>query len=1369
MARVAVAYVEVRPDLSSFAGQLKAALAKVNETLKVKIEPDTKGLSAAAKSPAVKRVGAQIGKEMGEEVGKKAGLTTSRAMAEYIKAGAADVRAVMTARMKSAARQAAVEWRLNFGARQLIDDAELDRIVAKLTDAYGAAGHQAGEAMVREHNTSVRKLLAADQRAAEQMQRQTSDAAKLRGRYAAEDFAEAYAQRFAASMKAITTAEIREFETTMVDKFGAVGSTVARAMVIRLDRDLKKRMKAAADSGAAAFLRRMAGRFGGGTVGKVFQIALRGVAGTMDTVGKVATKAFSSITSGLTSMGGPLGQVGQMLGKFTTTAGEGASQLGAMVGALGGVGLAAALVAGGMVILNTILGATLAVVIPLVGGLTALVSQLVALGSVGVGAIGLLPGAFAAAAAAFGPLMLVADRFEKLFEDTADHTGELFVALERLKNAIWAVLGTGFVQQVQAFVSGPLVQLLGGIERISTAWGGLLTELVKLAGSAQGMRFLNEMLTRGALLVEFFAEQVRIVAPALMTMATAAGPALALILDVVGGLVRQFADWVAQMQASGQLGKFFDQVAVVLTQIAAILPDVVGLMGTWITSIIGPAAQFAGLLGAMVERWLALASSPEGAAMITNFFLSMNRIVAAFEPLLEQVVMSFLQFGPTLASLTTTALPVLQTLLSTFMTLATSVGPAVQQFLGQFNTVLSDPAVQAAIGRLGEAFGELLKATTANVPVMTSMIDNLALLMRAFAPLMEMLMSVASVSMPLFATVLGIIAVGLQAVAALLRPMLSLLEKLGGLLTSWVAPAFDAVSDAIEFVRENIAEIARAMTNLPGPLGKVVGALGWVADKMGIVGGDAKTMATNTKNAGNSMTGSLTAVANSRSWEQIAANSQAVGEYMINMANNGIKGNNALIKSMAAMGAAAYAAKNERDILTFEKQVTRAYTRPTAQLYAQTVYASKTYAKIGTVAGTSFTDAYNQTVSTKLKTDKDAKAKAKAAGKKTAAGYLSTLIPALGQLDAFTLIKGNRAFDTGREIAAYIAKGITSGSKNIAKVTSYIQKNFGAKLSQMVATNKGFWKTAGAISKALPGFAAAMKKFTSVDQLNAYLNKQKDIYAQHLQNIKQFKANVINALTEGADLVGYFGFLPTPAEVQARLNAQLAQVKDFTSKLADLQRRGLSKELAAAWLQAGYDQAGNLVQGLQSATTAELQTISNTYKAIGTTAETAAEAGAVRYFGIGEQTVKGYIDGINSMQKAATTAMTNLMKSVYAAVKKKLGISSPSKLFEGVGVDTIAGYIEGVTAMQSDTVATIGNLYDAVAGVPPATLTAPTLPVQRPRYATTGALTQPPAPAPQFDVRVFVGDRELRDLVRVEVNEVDTRRARALVTGRRGG
>jgi len=44
MARVAVAYVEIRPDTTGFAEQLKAALAKVNLTESVKITADTKGL-----------------------------------------------------------------------------------------------------------------------------------------------------------------------------------------------------------------------------------------------------------------------------------------------------------------------------------------------------------------------------------------------------------------------------------------------------------------------------------------------------------------------------------------------------------------------------------------------------------------------------------------------------------------------------------------------------------------------------------------------------------------------------------------------------------------------------------------------------------------------------------------------------------------------------------------------------------------------------------------------------------------------------------------------------------------------------------------------------------------------------------------------------------------------------------------------------------------------------------------------------------------------------------------------------------------------------------------------------------------------------
>lgn len=381
---------------------------------------------------------------------------------------------------------------------------------------------------------------------------------------------------------------------------------------------------------------------------------------------------------------------------------------------------------------------------------------------------------------------------------------------------------------------------------------------------------------------------------------------------------------------------------------------------------------------------------------------------------------------------------------------------------------------------------------------------------------------------------------------------------------------------------------------------------------------------------------------------------------------------------------------------------------------------------------------------------------------------------AVDKIDPFLFIKEGRgapypklAFDTGKELANYLAKGITSGAKNIAKASALIQRSYGASLRKMLATSQAFWDKSRELGAALPTeFAAKVRSFATGDQLDAYLGAMQDSFQTLLDQIKDFKQKAIDALTSGANLVNYFGFIPTPHEVQWRLNTMLDQVKNFTSKLAALQEKGLSKELAAAWLQAGYDTAGNLVEGLQAATPEEIANINKTFAEIGTTAQTATDTAANKFFNIGQQTVQGYVDGIQSMRDLASKEMAALIDAVIAAAKKKLKIKSPAQAIVPLGVNTMLGYIEGVSRMRGATVDSVNGILDAVTRSSAPGLALPT--ANGPRYANVGTAGLATTP-PQVNVRVFIGDTELTDIVATQVEYHDTNQARALLSGRRGG
>lgn len=504
----------------------------------------------------------------------------------------------------------------------------------------------------------------------------------------------------------------------------------------------------------------------------------------------------------------------------------------------------------------------------------------------------------------------------------------------------------------------------------------------------------------------------------------------------------------------------------------------------------------------------------------------------------------------------------------------------------------------------------------------------------------------------------------------------------------------------------------------------------------GAVGTLAKDFTTFAKNSGiniDGVTGVLTQLANAQAWQVIMDNSRAAAE------------------SIAQIGQTAF----DTQQLQGEKALGRLRQK-------QKPFAKKATKPKIDLSGLSkdWSAGWNTAIDTTV-------GKIANAAKKAGNKFVSNFIPTIKTMNLMDLIHGGKAYDTGIEIARYLAKGITSGAKNIAKATNVIYRANKKNLDALATDLRIFAKKSASLTAALPAtWAKDLKSFTTVGQLDAYFAKAKAGWTDMLAEIVDFKAKVRDALVPDKGLVGVFGYFPTPAEVKQRFDDQLADMRKFTAGIAALQAKGLDPELARQWLAAGVEGAGNMVQGLQDATKGQIDEISKAYQGVNAEADKVAEDQAVKWKGVGQATVEGYIAGITSMQDLVTKTMTKLMTDAAKAANKALQSKSPSRVFDEIGVDTMAGYVQGINSMATDTVGAVSDLFGTVAGVGAPTLT----PQIKPGLANTGTLGQvAAAPPPDVNVRVYIGDKELTDIARIVVENADSTRARALLAGRRGG
>jgi tape measure domain-containing protein len=87
--------------------------------------------------------------------------------------------------------------------------------------------------------------------------------------------------------------------------------------------------------------------------------------------------------------------------------------------------------------------------------------------------------------------------------------------------------------------------------------------------------------------------------------------------------------------------------------------------------------------------------------------------------------------------------------------------------------------------------------------------------------------------------------------------------------------------------------------------------------------------------------------------------------------------------------------------------------------------------------------------------------------------------------------------------------------------------------------------------------------------------------------------------------------------------------------------------------------------------------------------------------------INGLVNGITNGVGLVVQAASNLGSSMMTSIKQKLGIASPSKVFEGYGDMTGAGLVQGIDASQSDVASAAGGLGEAAKGPMVSSLSAP--------------------------------------------------------------
>ncbi|ARI54583.1 peptidase M23 [Streptomyces sp. S8] len=255
-------------------------------------------------------------------------------------------------------------------------------------------------------------------------------------------------------------------------------------------------------------------------------------------------------------------------------------------------------------------------------------------------------------------------------------------------------------------------------------------------------------------------------------------------------------------------------------------------------------------------------------------------------------------------------------------------------------------------------------------------------------------------------------------------------------------------------------------------------------------------------------------------------------------------------------------------------------------------------------------------------------------------------------------------------------------------------------IAASVGTNflKALAGTASAIDKAMTTVATAVKnafkgvKTTLDDRLIKNLNAQnktlqslatqRDNLRAKIAQANAFAAETTASASSFASLTGLPNSgLPFGADgILNGLKVRLGQLQAFSSNIATLGKRGLSKEFLSQLIAAGPDQGAPYAAALVKATDAQLKSINDTQAQIGKAATSYGKTAADVMYDAGSMAGWGFLTGLKSQEAQIVKAMADLAKKIQKTIKVELKISSPSKVAHQLGRFFGGGFEGGIRA-----------------------------------------------------------------------------------------
>ncbi|MFI6609274.1 phage tail tape measure protein [Streptomyces sp. NPDC050507] len=227
--------------------------------------------------------------------------------------------------------------------------------------------------------------------------------------------------------------------------------------------------------------------------------------------------------------------------------------------------------------------------------------------------------------------------------------------------------------------------------------------------------------------------------------------------------------------------------------------------------------------------------------------------------------------------------------------------------------------------------------------------------------------------------------------------------------------------------------------------------------------------------------------------------------------------------------------------------------------------------------------------------------------------------------------------------------------------------------------------------------AARMKKARDnfAKSVAAAQEKLKAVQAQY----DDTKANVRKAILDSVNVAqAPEGQTVSVATIFDKLREGAAKARKFAADIDAMRKKGVDADLIGQIVSQGMDAGGDAAAALAAATPEQLKAINQQQAALESAAGKAGTNAADALYGAGVQAAKGLVAGLQKEQKSIDAQMAKIAKGMETAIKKALGIKSPSRLMAVLGRQSAAGMVKGLEDGTADVARASSLLADTVPG-----------------------------------------------------------------------